>query len=540
MRKKLLAAFVAGGLILRFPAATEAAGAVGASLSGSLQKAEMSGVQRIGGKYYYIDPDTGVRKRGLIRVSGKTYYFTSRWYAVKGFHRVNGRLLFTDARGLVCRPAGLVIQAGRRYYFDPKTGKKRTGWTKIGSYEYYFSRVNGRALTGWRTVQGKKYYFNSRGIMLYNRWIGPNYYVDDDGSMHKGWLKLGDETYYLDEKTGRMKKGFVTVEGKTYYFDEEGLLTRGDWVEDCYLDENGILQKNTWIDAWYVGADGKRTGKTRKPGFFTENDKTYYLGSSYQKLTGWVYVGEKAYYFDETSGELQKDTWIGDYYADDTGSRVTERLCVIGGKTYYFDAEGLPAHGMVHVDEDSYFFDDYGVLTTGFLEIAGTKYYFMPGSGKMARNTEIALKGIRYLFNEDGRVIRETKISAGAEKGQAIADYAMLFEGKPYKNGGTSLTEGADSSGFTQSVLAHFGIAVPRLSAGQLTGTSLYGGTYATPKKISVSELQPGDLVFYGNPVNHAAIYMGNGTIIHAFNEERGIIRTAYDYRTITGCARYW
>ena len=235
-------------------------------------------------------------------------------------------------------------------------------------------------------------------------------------------------------------------------------------MEDCYLDENGILQKNTWIDAWYVGADGKRTGKTRKPGFFTENDKTYYLGSSYQKLTGWVYVGEKAYYFDETSGELQKDTWIGDYYADDTGSRVTERFCVIGGKTYYFDAEGLPAHGMVHVDEDSYFFDNYGVMTTGFLEIAGTKYYFMPGSGKMARNTEIALKGIRYLFNEDGRVIRETKISAGAEKGQAIADYAMLFEGKPYKNGGTSLTEGADSSGFTQSVLAHFGIAVPRLS----------------------------------------------------------------------------
>lgn len=126
------------------------------------------------------------------------------------------------------------------------------------------------------------------------------------------------------------------------------------------------------------------------------------------------------------------------------------------------------------------------------------------------------------------------KISAGAEKGQAIADYAQLFEGKHYKNGGTSLTEGADSSGFTQSVLAHFGIAVPRLSAGQLTGTSLYGGTYATPKKISVSELQPGDLVFYGNPVNHAAIYLGNGTIIHAFNEERGIIRTAYDYRTIT------
>ena len=124
MRKKLLAAFVAGGLILGFPAATEAAGAVGASLSGSLQKAEMSGVQRIGGKYYYIDPDTGVRKRGLIRVSGKTYYFTSRWYAVKGFHRVNGRLLFTDARGLVWASVkAFHVSAFVQQYVEHKRGK---------------------------------------------------------------------------------------------------------------------------------------------------------------------------------------------------------------------------------------------------------------------------------------------------------------------------------------------------------------------------------------------------------------------------------
>ncbi|MFQ9151694.1 MAG: hypothetical protein ACLR6B_09430 [Blautia sp.] len=85
---------------------------------------------------------------------------------------------------------------------------------RIGSQEYYFNRINGRALTGWRTVKGKKYYFNARGILLSNRWIGPNYYADDDGSMHKGWLQLGDETYYLDEKTGRMKKGFVTIKTK--------------------------------------------------------------------------------------------------------------------------------------------------------------------------------------------------------------------------------------------------------------------------------------------------------------------------------------
>ena len=111
MKKKLLVVFVAGGLILGFPAASKAAGAAGTSLSVSLMKAG-GGVQKIGGKYYYIDPGTGRRKRGLIRISGKTYYFTSHWYAEKGFHRVKGRLLFTDSRGLVCRPSGLVTQAG--------------------------------------------------------------------------------------------------------------------------------------------------------------------------------------------------------------------------------------------------------------------------------------------------------------------------------------------------------------------------------------------------------------------------------------------
>ena len=64
MRKKLLAAFVAGGLILGFPAATEAAGAVGASLSGSLQKAEMSGVQRIGGNIIILTPIPACEKEG--------------------------------------------------------------------------------------------------------------------------------------------------------------------------------------------------------------------------------------------------------------------------------------------------------------------------------------------------------------------------------------------------------------------------------------------------------------------------------------------
>ena len=111
--------------------------------------------------------------------------------------------------------------------------------------------------------------------------------------------------------------------------------------------------------------------------------------------------------------------------------RVTERLCVIGGKTYYFDAEGLPAHGMVHVDEDSYFFDDYGVMTTGFLEIAGRNIILCRAGkhekyGDRPERNPLSLQRRRKSDQGDKNFCRRGK-------GAAIADYAMPFEGKPYK-----------------------------------------------------------------------------------------------------------
>lgn len=502
--------------------------------------ARMTGIRKIRGRYYYFDPKTGVRKRGLIHFSGKTYYFPAKWYAVKGFHRVNGKLLYCDEKGLVCSPSGIVSYGGHRYYYDPKTGKRKFGWIDVGQYTYYFSWSKKYALTGWQTILGKEYYFNARGVLLTNRWIGSSYYVDDDGRKVKGWLKLGDETYYLDQDTGKMAKGFVQVKDETYYLDENGLLVQSAWVDDRYLNEDGVMAKNTWVGAYYVGADGRRTGEKRIPGFFTDGENTYYLNGSYQPMTGWIYVGADAYYLDEVSGVLQKNLWVGDYYVGADGKRVTAKLFSVNGNTYYFDEDGLPATGLLFLGEDGYFFDQSGVMKTGFVQTSGVKYYFDTVTGKMAVNVELSIQGVRYLFNEEGRVIKETKIPAGAEKGQAIADYALLFEGNPYKSGGVSLTSGADSSGFTQSVLAHFGIAVPRLSANQATGESSYGGTYKKPKKIQISELLPGDLIFYGNPINHVAIYVGNRKVIHAFNTDQGIIQTRYDYKAITGCVRYW
>lgn len=106
----------------------------------------------------------------------------------------------------------------------------------------------------------------------------------------------------------------------------------------------------------------------------------------------------------------------------------------------------------------------------------------------------------------------------------AIVAYAKQFLGNPYVYGGTSLTNGADCSGFTQGVFAHFGITTGRSSRDQA----------AKGKEIAVSAVQPGDLLFYasGDYINHVALYIGGGQVIHASTPTTGITITKYNYRT--------
>lgn len=106
----------------------------------------------------------------------------------------------------------------------------------------------------------------------------------------------------------------------------------------------------------------------------------------------------------------------------------------------------------------------------------------------------------------------------------AIVAYAKQFLGNPYVYGGTSLTNGADCSGFTQSVFANFDIAIGRSSRDQAD----------KGKEISVDAVQPGDLLFYasGDYINHVALYIGNGQVIHASNSTTGIIISPYNYRS--------
>ena len=110
--------------------------------------------------------------------------------------------------------------------------------------------------------------------------------------------------------------------------------------------------------------------------------------------------------------------------------------------------------------------------------------------------------------------------SSGSGKGQQIANFACQYIGYPYKAGGTSLTNGADCSGFVWAVYQAFGYSLPRSSYAQ-SGAG---------RAVSYSEAQPGDIIYYGG---HVGIYIGNGQIVHASTERTGIKITSATYRSI-------
>ncbi len=116
--------------------------------------------------------------------------------------------------------------------------------------------------------------------------------------------------------------------------------------------------------------------------------------------------------------------------------------------------------------------------------------------------------------------------------GQQIVDFALQYVGGPYVYGGTSLTGGADCSGFTQAVFANFGISIPRVAASQAGS--------GTP--VDLGSIQAGDLLFYygDNGIGHVTIYMGNGQVVHASSPTTGIIISDYSYRTPCCARRYW
>lgn len=153
-----------------------------------------------------------------------------------------------------------------------------------------------------------------------------------------------------------------------------------------------------------------------------------------------------------------------------------------------------------------------------------------PSKGTPSTSNPDNYKASQTVANADNGYTQEKASSTSADPGdssmgQQVASYACQFVGNPYKAGGTSLTDGADCSGFVQSVYRHFGYVLPRDSTSQRSAG----------RAVDYANAQPGDIICYAG---HVAIYLGNGQIVHASSERTGIKYGTATYRTILSVRR--
>lgn len=146
---------------------------------------------------------------------------------------------------------------------------------------------------------------------------------------------------------------------------------------------------------------------------------------------------------------------------------------------------------------------------------------------KEARRAKAEAKAAEKAVKEAQEKVKEEEIH---ETRQEIVDFAVQFEGNPYVYGGTSLTNGADCSGFVMSVFNEFGYELPRVAAAQLDSAEVK----------DVNDIEAGDLVFYGDyGIDHVALYIGDEKIIHASTSATGIKISDYNYREPAAIGNY-
>jgi len=177
---------------------------------------------------------------------------------------------------------------------------------------------------------------------------------------------------------------------------------------------------------------------------------------------------------------------------------------------------------------------DYVTLSTEFVEAESRE----EEKARLKKEEEERLAAL-----EAARKAQEVAAAAAAEEaaqiqaaaavssgdgslGQQVADFALQFVGNPYVYGGTSLTNGADCSGFTLAVYSNFGVSLPHSAAAQNKKGTNVG---------SIDNAIPGDIVYYSG---HVGIYIGNGQIVHAGNSRTGIIVSNANYDRILGVRR--
>ena len=282
--------------------------------------------------------------------------------------------------------------------------------------------------------------------------------------------------------------------------------------------------------------EGQIVGKLydKSVGTFIEEDNGWYKIQS-GSVEGYV----KAEYCVTGDDAVELAKQVGTRIATVT----TTTLKVRGGPSLDAEVLGLvPIEDQLVVEEeldewvkvsieegDGYVSLDYVTLSTEFVKAESkAEEEARLAKEKAAREaaTKAAKSGTKSSSGSSSYNSASSYTTATSSIGSAVAQFACQFVGNPYVYGGTSLTNGADCSGFVMSVYANFGVSLPHSSgADRSVGAAVDG----------LANAQPGDIICYSG---HVAIYIGNGQIVHASTAKTGIKISDAGYRTVLAVRR--
>ncbi|MGN1179630.1 MAG: NlpC/P60 family protein [Suilimivivens sp.] len=283
------------------------------------------------------------------------------------------------------------------------------------------------------------------------------------------------------------------------------------------------------------------------------------LGKLYDKSVG-EFISEQDGWYEITSGSVtgfvKAEYCVTGEDAVELAKQVGTRIATVTTTTLYVReepttdssvigmvpiedellvTEELDGWAKVNIEEgDGYVSLDYVTLSTEFVKAESReeeearlakeeaeRKAAQEAAAKAAAKTSSSKKGT------GSQTVTAPVISgSGSELGKSVADFACQFVGNPYVWGGTSLTNGADCSGFVMSVYANFGVSLPHSSSADRSVGSAVNG---------LENAQPGDIICYSG---HVAIYIGNGQIVHASTAKTGIIISNASYRSILSIRR--